>query len=104
MRILLIGTNKGNVHPEETRGTLRDLQGYVDGYIESVFIPQLHEQGVALIVNEEGVIRALPLNENLYPFFFCGQAFMVGVKGSAFRGLSDKQLAFCQSWISGLQG
>ena len=40
--------------------TLKKMQGYVDGYIELVW---LNDEDV-LVVNEEGLIRGLPFNYN----------------------------------------
>ena len=103
MRILQIGTNKGNVDVEDIPGKLRDMQGVVGGHIETVPMPQLNEKGIALVANEEGLLQGLPTNENLFPFFFVGQMFMVGISGTEFISLTDEQLDYCRAWLSGLR-
>lgn len=44
---------------EHTRPTLREAQAIVDGYVELVQLAS----GDQLLVNEEGLLRGLPLNE-----------------------------------------
>ncbi len=55
------------------------MQTMVGGYIECVPL----RNGIDLICNEEGAIRCLPLNTNLYPelfgfsdMFICGNYFL----------------------------
>lgn len=48
-----------NVSPEDGREFgLKELQGYVDGYIELVYLPDEK----IMVVNEEGLIHGLPQN------------------------------------------
>jgi hypothetical protein len=39
--------------------TLEELQGYVGGYIEAVYLPKRR----VMVVNEEGKLRGLPFNQ-----------------------------------------
>lgn len=68
--------------------TLENLQKLVGGYIKTVrFCTDL-----LLIVNEEGVIRDLPVNETLHKAFghpFRGDAFFVSCAGEEFVGIKD---------------
>ena len=103
MRILMLRTTKGLIHPVNIDGTLESMQHIVGGYIENAPMPQLNEKGIALIVNEEGLLCDFPINENLTPFFFVGRAFMVGVKDDEFVSLTGEQLLFIREWLQGLE-
>lgn len=102
MRVLVIPTSYGNVHPMDISHTLESMQALVGGFIQCAPVPQLNEMGIKLIVNEEGLLAGLPPNENLWPFFYVGQAFMVGTDGEDFASLTDWQLRFAASWIEDL--
>lgn len=41
---------------------LADLQHYVEGYVESPYVPGLNEQGIVLWANEEGPIHQMRPN------------------------------------------
>lgn len=57
--------------------TLENMQKIVGGYIESVRIAK----DAAMIVNEEGILRNLPINLSCaFPNIY-GDAFFVGVNG-----------------------
>ena len=81
---------------------LEFLQFMVDGYIEVAHLAELDEQGIVLIVNEEGLLNGLEPNENLFPFFFVGDVVFVAVDGEDFVGLNDEQIEFLRGWIGGL--
>ena len=81
---------------------LKDLQKIVDGPIECVAAALSEwwsgEEGVGLclIVNEEGKLRGLPVNENatalsvlLYDQLV-GNAVLVGIRGEEMIGLEEK--------------
>lgn len=91
-----------DITPLNERPTLKQLQDAVGGYIEPVYLPDLNPEGIVLLVNEEGLLQGLPPNENLYPFFFCGNVVFVGVEGEDFVGLTKKQELFLSSWLVGL--
>jgi hypothetical protein len=49
---------------------LKELQQLVGGYIELVDVPYLEDQGeYMVVVNEEGLIRELPLNYHMQTLF-----------------------------------
>jgi hypothetical protein len=48
-----------NVEPKNGKDfSLKELQGFVDGYIEIVYLPN----GDLMVVNEEGKMNDLPIN------------------------------------------
>lgn len=103
MRVLVIPHENGNVRAVDIAGTLESMQELVGGYIQCAPMPQLNARRIELVVNEEGLLAGLPSNANLWPFFFVGQAFMVGTDGEDFVGLNDDQLAYAKGWIKGLE-
>ena len=100
MKIVRIGTMQGDIAvrlvPEIKLELLQELVG---GYIEPCAPVQLREQGIELLVNEEGLLERLDPNENLYPFFVVGQAVAVGVDGEDFTGLTDTQHKYLCQWM-----
>lgn len=102
MRVFVIPTEPGTMHPADISNTLESMQNLVGGFIEFAPIPQLRERGIALVVNAEGVLRGLPYNVNLWPFFYVGQAFMVSDNGEDFVSLTDDQMDFIKAWLAGL--
>ena len=102
MRILVIHPKKGNIHLMDTEGQLYQLQSLVGGFIETCAPAELREQGIEMLCNEEGLLRGLDYNENLYPFFFVGNLLMLGVDGDRFTGLSEEQQVFAMKWLRGL--
>ena len=104
MRVIVIEPNEGQIHAHDTEGNLHDLQGLVGGYIEAAAPAQLREQGIELLVNEEGLLMMLPVNLNMFPFFFLGTAVMVGVDGGEFTGLTEEQQQYAMKWLRELEG
>lgn len=102
MRIIFIGTKQGNFGECTIPNTLEDLQRAVNGYIEITTLPELKEHGIQMIVNEEGLLRGLKPNENLFPFFFVGSVLLVNIDGEDFASLTDKQVKFAMKWLTGL--
>ena len=102
MRVIVIRTKLGNIQRRDTSGLLYDLQWLVDGFIEPCAPVQLREQGIELLCNEEGLLRHLPANENLFPFFYVGTVVAIGVGEDEFVGLTEEQEAFVLEWLSGL--
>ena len=103
MRVLVIEAKERNIHLHDTEGQLHDLQALVGGYIQTGAPAQLRLEGLELLVNEEGLLRGLPVNENLWPFFFVGTAVVVRVKGEEFVSLTDDDVLFMDKWLSGLK-
>ena len=103
MQVLFIGHQLPDVKVMEIKDSLKDYQRLVGGYIEAAAPAQLREQGIELLLNEEGMLQGLPLNENLAPFFFVGDAVAVGVFGDEFTSLKDHQLLYLTRWLRGLR-
>ena len=99
MRVYKIGTKIGNFHPHDTVGELHDLQALVGGYIEPVYLPEFEEQGIILLANEEGLLKGLPINGNLLPYFFVGPMVALSVAGDEFTGLDEAQVEFMTEWL-----
>lgn len=102
MRVIIVGHRKGNIRVHDTEGNLYDFQHMVGGYIQPCAPVQLRDQGIEMLVNEEGLLSQLPENRNLYPFFFVGNAVLVGVDGENFVGLTQEQQEFALDWVAGL--
>lgn len=88
------------IHDAEIQ--LYNLQSYVGGYIEACGPVDLRSHGIELLADEEGLLKQLPVNPNLFPFFFVGNLVMVGVSGESFVGLTDEQIAFAKHWLRSL--
>ena len=103
MRVLVIGTKPGNISLSEIDGSLESMQAIVGGNIEDGTPAQLRKQRIALMVNEEGILKSMEVNENLWPFFYVGTAFMVGVGIEDLIGLTDEQAAYAMAWLKALR-
>ena len=99
MRVFYIGTHKGQYHPHDTAGQLHDLQSMVNGFIEPVYLPEFTDQGIILLVNEEGLLARLDVNENLWPYFLVGAVVALSSEGENFTGLSESQEYFLKEWL-----
>lgn len=102
MRVFVIPTKRGTAHPMDISYTVESMQFLVGGYYDFAGIPQLRDNGIELVVNADGVLTGLPPNENLWPFFYVGQVFMVGNNGEDLVSLTAKQIAFIKAWLAGL--
>lgn len=92
MKVIKAGAELGDVRVVEWDGSLKQLQEMVDGYIEVVNQPYLTTDRVKIIVNEEGILKGLPINYNLNPYFYVGNVIFIGVEGENFTGLTDKEI------------
>lgn len=101
MRVYVIPAQTAH-HAHDTEGSLYDLQHLVDGYIEPCAPVQLRQQGIELLCNEEGLLRGLPCNINMFPFFFVGTLVAVGVSGEEFTSLTPEQETYLKKWIENL--
>lgn len=86
---------------------LRSLQSIVDGFIEPCAPAELKEQGIELLANEEGLLRYLPANINMFPFFYVGNLVAVGVGlnddgEEDFVSLTPEQENFLKRWLNNL--
>lgn len=102
MRVVKAGTKLGNIQTLDIPNTLEALQKEVDGYIQTTTVAELREHNIQMIVNEEGLLKQLLPNTNLFPFFFVGNVLFVTVNGEEFDSLSDEQLHFILKWLKGL--
>jgi hypothetical protein len=60
-RIIKADNTVTTVKPPKGSFTLEELQAAVGGYIEVVRVP--NSENLILVVNEEGLLKKLPLNE-----------------------------------------
>lgn len=104
MEVLVIHPQKGNIHLHSTEGQLHDLQALVGGFIETCAPVELRTMGIEMLCNEEGLLKHLDLNDNLYPFFYVGTVVMLGVQGEKFVSLSEGQQIFAMRWLRKLDG
>lgn len=84
--------------------TLDELQRAVGGYIEQAPETGLTQEHIVMFVNEDGLLAGLPVNENLLPFFYVGNAVFVGEKVNEdgeldLVGLDAYQLRFVHDWL-----
>lgn len=87
---------KGEPRRIEVDNTLKALQKVVGGYIETCTI----DTDAVAIINEEGRLMELPINENLR--FFCGDVLIVGADGGdEFLSLTEKQISDLKLMILG---
>ena len=81
---------------------LGSLQSYVGGLIEPCAPVQLKERGIELLCNEEGLLVGMPININMFPFFYVGDLVAVGVSGEEFVSLTPEQEAYLKKWLESL--
>lgn len=65
------GTRTSVTPKEGNEFSLDELQKFVDGYIEIMFVP---ERDRAIVINEEGLLRSLP--ENFIASRMCKQTIV----------------------------
>lgn len=79
--------------------TLKAMQELVGGWVESFPNPDLQERNINILVNEEGLLKSLPINDHLIPFFLVGQAVAVGIDGDDWCSLNQDQIDFLEDWL-----
>lgn len=111
MRVMRIGAKAHDLklmeipdsdHDTGDYASLHALQEIVGGYIEPCAPAELRARNIQLLCNEEGLLENLPLNQNLFPFFFVGDLVAVGVHNEDFVSLSEKQVDYLIGWIERL--
>ena len=102
MKVITVGTRRGDINLRHIDNTLDDLQHEVCGYIQTCAPAQLRTKNIEMLVNEEGLLIGLDMNENLLPFFFVGPAVFVGVDGEDFCSLTKFQMNFVKEWLEKL--
>lgn len=101
MRVYIIPAQAMH-HAHDTEGALHDLQALVGGYIEPCAPVELRQRGIELLANMEGLLRQLPVNINMFPFFFVGTLVAVGVSGEDFVSLTPYQESYLKKWLENL--
>lgn len=81
----------GEPYITRLKNDLVHFQQMVDGYIETVTFAS----DACVVVNEEGIIFGLPINDNIRPVLpagieIYGDAVIVGTKGEEFASLKDE--------------
>ena len=99
MRVLRIGYQEEDVEFVNITGDLESFQKLVGGYIEPCAPLELQMEGIELLANEVGLLKHLPYNENMSPFFFVGDLVAVGVGGEEFISLTPDQCDFLTQWL-----
>lgn len=106
--LLTYHTKKGSSSVTAIEGelTLGAMQKAVGGYIQTCapYYPwELAKHNINMLCDEEGLLKGLEPNENLYPFFYVGNVVFVGVKGEEFVGLTTVQIAMVRKWVQSLE-
>ena len=103
MRVYIIPTQSAP-HPHDTDETnvLRNLQTLVGGFIEPCAPVELKQKGIELLANEEGLLRQLPVNVNMFPFFYVGTLVAVGIGKEDFISLTPEQEEYLKKWVEEL--
>ncbi len=102
MRILKIESAAGKIEVMDVEDELHVFQDLVGGYIECGAPAELRARGIELICNEEGLLKQLKANVNLFPFFYVGTCVLVGYDHDGFTSLTDEQLKYANEWLLGL--
>lgn len=79
--------------PEVKEINVRDLketQSIVEGYIQTVRLPN----NILMVVNEEGLIKELPLNFEINESPFFGNVYFCSADDEDFIGLDDFQIQY----------
>lgn len=99
MSVIVIKPKRYDTSYMDIDGSLESLQKLVGGYIEPCAPAELRERGIELLANEEGLLKGLEPNRNLYPFFLVGTLVAVGVGEDEFTGLSAEQMRYLVNWL-----
>lgn len=100
MKTYVIESNGNHYVDEQKNASLEYLQEKVNGYIESVNLPN----NLSMIVNEEGVIFNLPVNiiaSKLYNSYILGNAVIVKYNEDGESAtLSDDDIKYIEDSIN----
>ena len=95
IKIVYADTHEGHRNVVTIENTLEKCQEIVGGHIETVSFAGLREKGILIVCNEEGLLIGLEPNENLFPYFICGDVFFTTYNDEGdFVSLSDEQVAY----------
>lgn len=93
MKVLHITAQPCTVELLDISDRLENYQQLVGGYIEVVHAAGLQPYHSAMVVNEEGILRDLPVNplaSMLYGDYIAGNAVIVGTIGPDFTDIPDE--------------
>lgn len=95
IRVVLLEPGK-TARAANIEANLQGMQQVVGGDIEPVYHP-FEDEGVCMVVNEEGKINGMPLNRAIYADgemidIIAGPAFLCDCSGSNFGSLNDDQI------------
>lgn len=79
-------------HAVWIRNDLKEMQRFIDGFIEPVQITD----DIAVICNEDGRLLGMPHNCEICGIDFCGPLLIVGVKGDEFTDIPEGALEFIE--------
>ena len=103
MRVYIIPAQAmHHAHDIDDHLAIQSLQSIVDGFIQPCAPAQLRDKGIELLCNEEGLLRDLKVNINMFPFFFVGNLVAVGVGDEDFVSLTPEQEGYLKRWLENL--
>lgn len=95
IKVVRFGVNEGDVGIMEIDNTLKMFQELVEGYIETTSFDGLRQKGIIIVCNEEGLLKGLDPNENVYPFFIVGNVIFTSYNNEGdFVSLTDEQVEY----------
>lgn len=103
MKAIIVGVEENDIQVKDIPNELHELQALVDGYIEPCALNEFKARRIEMLANEEGLLKGLQPNPNLFPFFYVGTVVFVGVCGDEFTSLSEVQIDYIQKWIAHLK-
>lgn len=99
MKVVKVGVKEKDVNVVEWDGSLKGLQEMVEGHIEVLNVIDFTNHRIKMLVNEDGLFTGLPVNENLLPFFFVGNAVFLGASNEDFTGLTPVEIVRVLTYI-----
>lgn len=100
MKVVKVGVKEKDVKVVLWDGSLKGLQEMVEGHIEVANVIGFTDHRIKMIVNEEGLLTGLPVNDNLLPFLFVGNAVFLGASDEDFTGLTPDEIDRVLSYLS----
>lgn len=80
-------------HAVWIRNDLKEMQRFIDGFIEPVQITD----DIAVICNEDGRLLGMPHNCEICGIDFCGPLLIVGVDGDEFTDIPEGSIEFIEA-------
>lgn len=96
---------KVNSKPREISLQATGIDGLVKALnLHDETVPELRELNVRLYVIKGAIVKGLPVNENLKPYFFTGPGYLFGVDDRGeFQSLRPSQVSALVTWLRNLQ-